>query len=157
MRPSRLGGGIQASVYDTRHGTNEFIGIVSAKTKVAYLAQPGHHLFMVIGENADFMRADLTAGKTYYVLVSPRIGAWKARFSLLPIHNNAAAKYNTRSADFRDWQQATHFVQTTPAALDWYHDHATSIASKQAAYTVKWNAASAQQKAELTLHHDDGT
>jgi hypothetical protein len=157
MRPSRFGGGIQASVYDTRNDTNDFIGIVSAKTKIGYLASPGQHLFMVIGENADFMNADLQAGKTYYVLVSPRMGAWKARFSLLPIHNDAGAKYNTQSSDFAHWQQETSYVQTTPDANAWYQSHAADIAAKQADYTRKWNAASDRQKAELTLHADDGT
>lgn len=156
MRPSRYGGGIQASVYDTQNGSNEFIGIVSAKTKIGYLASPGQHLFMVIGENADFMNADLQAGKTYYVLVSPRMGAWKARFSLLPIHNDASAKYNTQSADFAQWQQETSYVQTTPGANAWYQSHAADIAAKQADYMRKWNAASARQKAELTLHSNDG-
>lgn len=157
MRPSRYGGGIQASVYDTRNGSNDFIGIVSAKTKIGYLATPGQHLFMVIGENADFMNADLQAGKTYYVLVSPRMGAWKARFSLLPIHNDASAKYNTQSTDFAQWQQETSYVQTTPGANAWYQSHAADIAAKQADYMRKWNAASAAQKAELTLHANDGT
>lgn len=157
MRPSRYGGGIQASVYDTSNGSNVFIGIVSAKTKIGYLAHPGRHLFMVIGENADFMNADLQAGKTYYVLVSPRMGMWKARFSLLPIHNDAGAKYNTRSPDFAQWQQETTYVQTTPGANAWYQAHAADIATKQADYMQKWNAASERQKAELTLHASDGT
>ena len=157
MRPSRYGGGIQASVYDTRGGSSEFIGIVSAKTKVGYLANPGQHLFMVIGENADFLNADLRAGKTYYVLVSPRMGAWKARFSLLPIHSDASAKYSTRSSDFAQWQQETRFVQTAPAANGWYQAHAADVSAKQAEYMRKWNAASERQKAELTLHADDGT
>lgn len=156
MRPSRYGGGVQASVYDTRNGHDKFIGIVSAKTKVAYQASPGTHLFMVIGENADFMNADLEAGKTYYVLVSPRMGMWKARFSLLPIHNDAGAKYSLKSPNFAQWQQETSFVQTSPAALAWYQAHAADIAAKQAKYTQKWDAASAEQKAELTLHADDG-
>lgn len=157
MRPSRYGGGIQASVYDTRGASNEFIGIVSAKTKVAYQASPGTHLFMVVGENADFMNADLEAGKTYHVLVSPRMGMWKARFSLLPIHNDASAKYSLKSPDFAQWKQETSFVQTSPAATAWYHSHAADITAKQAKYMQKWNAASAEQKAELTLHSDDGT
>ena len=157
MRPSRYGGGVQASVYDTSNGTNQFIGIVSAKTKIGFLASPGQHLFMVIGENADFMNADLQAGKTYYVLVSPRMGAWKARFSLLPIHNDASAKYNIQSTDFAQWQQETSYVRTTPGANAWYQSHEADITAKQTDYMRKWNAASARQKAELTLHADDGT
>jgi hypothetical protein len=157
MRPSRYGGGIQASVYDTRGASNEFIGIVSAKTKIAYQAGPGTHLFMVVGENADFMNANLEAGKTYYVLVSPRMGMWKARFSLLPIHDDVNAKYSLKSPDFAQWEQATDFVQTSPAATAWYNAHAADITAKQADYLQKWNAASAEQKAELTLHANDGT
>lgn len=157
MRPSRFGGGVQASVYDTHGDGNTFIGIVSAKTKVAYEASPGPHLFMVIGENADFMNADLVAGKTYHVLVRTRPGAWKARFSLLPIHNDANAKYSLQSPDFAKWQQETSFALTTPAATAWYNAHSTDIAAKQAEYMQKWNAASAEQKAELTLHAGDGT
>lgn len=156
MRPSRLGGGIQASVYDEKNGKDEFIGITSAKMKVAYAATPGQHLFMVIGENADFMNADLQAGKTYYVLVSPRMGVWKARFSLLPIHADANAKYSLKSADFAQWQQETNFVETSPAAIAWYQAHAADIATKRAKYMQKWDTASAEQKAELTLHADDG-
>lgn len=156
MRPSRYGGGIQASVYDTSHGGNHFIGIVSAKTKIGYLANPGDHLFMVIGENADFMNADLEAGKTYYVLVSPRMGFWKARFSLLPIHNDANAKYNTKSQDFAEWQQETSFVRTNPGAEAWYREHEADINAKQADYMKKWATASPRQKAELTLHRSDG-
>lgn len=156
MRPSMFGAAIQSSIYDTHGESNEFIGIVSAKTKVAYQAAPGNHLFMVIGENADFMNADLQAGKTYYVLVRTRPGAWKARFSLLPIHNDASAKYNTQSPDFAQWQQATSFVEKAPSADAWYQAHAADIAAKQSEYMQKWDAASAQQKAELTLHAEDG-
>lgn len=157
MRPSVYGGAIQASVYDTSGGHDTFIGVVSARTKVAYEATPGTHLFMVVGENADFMNADLVAGKTYYVLVKPRMGMWKARFSLIPIHDDASAKYNVKSTDFAEWQQATHFVTTSPAANAWYEGHAADISAKQAEYMQKWNAASDEQKAELTLHANDGT
>lgn len=157
MRPSRFGGAIQASVYDEDNGKDDFIGVTSAKTKVAYEATPGNHLFMVVGENADFMNADLQAGKTYYVLVSPRMGMWKARFSLLPIHADANAKYSLKSAEFTQWQQDASFVQTSPAAMAWYQAHSADIATKRAKYMQEWKAASAEQKAELTLHTDDGT
>ena len=35
-------------------------------------------MFSVVGEAADFLEADLAAGKTYYIQVAPRMGAWKA-------------------------------------------------------------------------------
>lgn len=157
MRPSMFGGAIQSSVYDT-HGThNTFIGIVSAKTKVAYQADPGNHLFMVIAENADFMNATLEAGKTYYVLVKPRVGVWKARFSLIPIHNDAKAEYSLQSKDFTEWQAATQYVVNTPASEQWYAEHKADIEAKQQDYTKKWDAMDPADKAVLTLHAEDGT
>lgn len=156
MRPSSFGGAIQSSVYDTGDKQDTFIGIVSAKTKIAYQAEPGDHLFMVVAENADFMVAHLDAGKTYYTLVSPRMGMWKARFSLLPIHNQAGAKYSMQSADFREWMAKTDWVTVTPAAEQWYQEHAADIRAKKVDYLHRWDTADAQQRAELTLPADDG-
>lgn len=156
VRPSSFGGAIQSSVYDTHDKGDTFIGIVSSKTKLGYQADPGDHLFMVIAENADFMVAHLDAGKTYYALVSPRMGVWKARFSLLPIHNRADAKYNTQSSDFRQWMEKTAWVDVTPQAEQWYREHAADIRSKKLDYLRRWNTADAQQRAELTMPASDG-
>lgn len=157
LRPSSFGGAIQSSVYDTSDKEDKFIGIVSTKTKIAYQADPGDHLFMVIAENADFMVAHLDAGKTYYTLVSPRMGVWKARFSLLPIHNIAGAKYSMQSPDFQKWMNKTAWVNVTPAAEQWYHEHAADIRAKKLDYMRRWNTADAEQRAELTLPASDGT
>jgi hypothetical protein len=156
MRPSMFGGAIQSSVYDTRDHGDKFIGIVSTKTRIAYQADPGDHLFMVVAENADFMIAHLDAGKTYYALVSPRMGVWKARFSLLPIHNRVDAKYSAQSVDFRKWMDETSWIDATPQAEQWYNQHASDITEKRADYMKRWNSGDAQQHAELTLQAADG-
>ncbi len=157
MRPSSFGGAIQASVYDTNPAEDKFVGIVSAGTKLAYAAEPGDHLFMVIAENADFMIAHLDAGKTYYVDVRARPGWWKARFSLLPIHNDATAKYNVQSQEFGKWQAKTQWVGEKPQARQWFLEHKAAIREKKLDYLKKWNAMSAADKAVLTLHAGDGT
>ena len=157
LRAASRGGAIQASVYDTGAESDQFIGIISRKTKIAWQADPGDHLFMVIGENADFMIAHLDAGKTYYALVSPRMGVWKARFSLLPIHSDAAAKYNIQSADFREWMQATAWVSNTAESEQWFRENASSVREKKNDYLRKWNAADPIQREELTLNASDGT
>jgi len=156
MRPSRYGGAIQSTVYDVGQPADTFLGIVSGKTKLAYAAEPGKHLFMVVGENADFLDAQLEPGKTYYVLVSPRMGMWKARFSLLPIHNQATAKYSLKSSEFAEWQHETEWVDKTAAAEQWYQENRQNVASKRQDYLAKWNARSAADKAELSLHGEDG-
>ncbi len=156
LRAASRGGAVQASVYDTGETSDQFIGIVSSKYKIAWQAEPGDHLFMVVGENADFMIAHLDAGKTYYALVSPRMGVWKARFSLLPIHSDSAAKYNIHSADFRDWMQSTSWVRNTAESEQWFKANEGSIREKKLDYLLKWNAADPMQREELTLNAADG-
>ncbi len=156
LRPSSLGGAIQASVFDVTDGKTSFGGIVSTDTQVRMQLPAGEHLLMVQAENADFMNATLAPGKTYYVLVSPRIGVWKARFSLLPIHNDAAAKYSLKSEHFADWQKQCQLVEKSAAADAWYQAHQGAIESKRVDYMKKWDVMDAAHKAELTLHAEDG-
>lgn len=156
MRPSSFGGAIQSSVYHVTNGKQEFIGIVSTGTKIAFATEPGEHLFMVVGENADFMIANVQASKTYYALVSPRIGMWKARFSLLPIHNDPKAKYNLNGDEFKKWNSSTHFVESAASAKQWYDEHAADISAKRTEYMAKWDRMLPVDKANLILHENDG-
>lgn len=133
MRPSSFGGAIQSSVFDVATSENVFVGIVSSKSKVVYKTTSGEHLFMVIGESADFMKASMEAGKTYYAMVTPRIGVWKARFSLKPLHKN-----DIGSDDFKDWYGNCDFVENTEASYQWAKDSAASIQSKREEYYQKW-------------------
>ena len=133
MRPSDFGGAIQSSVFEIKDETPELIGIVSANTMVSYQLEPGNHLFMVIGESADFMSAELLADKTYYALVTPRMGVWKARFSLKPIH---AADLG--SEEFDDWFGQCGLMENTPASTAWAQENANSIFSKYTEYYADW-------------------
>ena len=156
LRTSFVGSAISASVYDAPDAETRFIGIIQNKQRVAYQAEPGQHRFMVIAENADFVDATLEAGKTYYILVSPRMGAWKARFSLLPIHPDAKAEYNTQSADFKKWTEKSNFVEVTPSNQAWYEKHKADIEEKKTDYLKKWTVMLPQDKAVLTIKPEDG-
>lgn len=101
MRSSFVGSAIQASIFDVTKGEPEFIGILSNSTKLEYKVEPGYHVFMVVSEAADFMEANLTGGKTYYAMVTPRMGAWKARFSMYPVRNGAPGKFQYSSSEFQ--------------------------------------------------------
>ena len=133
MRPSTLGFAIQSSVFEVNNEDVQLAGIVAAKKKVAYELEPGEHLFMVIGESADFMYADLDPGKTYYALVTPRMGAWKARFSLKPIHAEELS-----GAQFEEWFQNCEWVKIIPESEAWAKSNMESIQSKRKEYYEKW-------------------
>lgn len=144
MRPSMVGGAIQASVFEINDGKASFAGIVSAKTKVAYDAAPGEHLFMVVGESADFMSASVRAGKTYYALVTPRMGMWKARFSLKPVEQG-----ELESGKFVDWLKSCKWAEKTPEADQWADNNMDSILNKHDTYIKKWNSKSDASKPRL--------
>lgn len=133
MRPSTLGFGIQSSVFEVQNEEVQLAGIVAAKKKVVYELEPGEHLFMVIGESADFMYADLDPEKTYYALVTPRMGVWKARFSLKPVH---AEEFT--SSQFEEWLQNCEWVKIIPESETWAASNMESIQSKRKEYYEKW-------------------
>jgi len=133
MRPSNYGGAIQSTIYNE----SNYLGTVSAQTRVAYQADPGKHMFMVIGENADFLEANLLENKTYYVLVSPRMGVWKARFSLNP----ASGDVSQQQID--SWYNSTAEVVPNEAGFNWAKNKASEIERLKSKYLPKW-----QQKAE---------
>lgn len=119
-------------------------GIVAAKKKVAYMVYPGEHLFMVIGESADFMSGDLKAGKAYYALVTPRPGAWKARFSVKLVH---AEELST--AQFNEWLSDCEWVGKTGESEQWAASNMASIREKQATYYEKWMSKDASARPRL--------
>ena len=136
MRPSFYGGAISSSIYDAPDGGTTFLGVLKYKDKVAVQMDPGVHRLMVIAENADFLDATFEAGKTYYVLVKARPGVWKARFSLIPVHNKADAEYSLQMPDFAEWTKGTSFVEKTGEADAWYEDNKVSVEEKKTDYLV---------------------
>ena len=144
MRPSTLGFGIQSSVFEIRGDNHSLAGIVAAKKKVSYQLEPGEHLFMVVGESADFMSAELEENKTYYALVTPRMGMWKARFSLKPIHAD-----ELNSSEFNEWLEACEWVEKTPASDNWASSNMASIQSKHEEYYKKWMSKDLSQRPKL--------
>lgn len=144
MRPSVLGSAVQSSVFEIQDNQPALVGIVAAKAKVAYQAAPGSHLFMVIGENADYMQADLLADRTYYVQVSPRMGMWKARFGLEPVK---PATLDT--AAFKSELADCAWVEKTAQSDSWARENMSSVLAKHSEYFKEWQAKPADQKPAL--------
>ena len=150
LRPSGRAYGVQSSVFEVSENPGRaatLVGIVAAKKKLAYRTTPGPHTFMIIGESADFMYADLEPGKTYYAIAEVRMGVWKARFSLQPVHawdRGSLAGYLADSS----------WVETTQDSLRWAQENAADIEEKRAEYYVKWMQKPAAERP--MLRPDDG-
>jgi len=133
LRPSGWGSMTQSSVFEvTDPAESVLVGIVAAKMKLAYRTTPGHHVFMSVGENADFMDARLEAGKVYYASLIAGPG-YKARFLLKPVHAD-------QRGDVAGWLAETSWVETTRDSQRWADDNEVSIAKKRAHFWPDWIA-----------------
>lgn len=130
VRPSSFGGAIQAPLFDDE----QYIGTSSANTIVPYQAMPGAHMFMVMGESADFLQAELLADKTYYAEVTPRLGAWKARFSLRPQNGQIPDK------EVRGWMTSSKQVKANEKGFAWAKQNTGSIKKLKQEYLPKWQS-----------------
>ena len=147
LRPSGWGEMTQSSVFDvTTAGPAELVGIVAAKMKVAYRTTPGRHVFMVVGENADFVDAMLAPGKLYHVVLVPGPG-YKARFVAKPVHPGDRT-------DLPGWLAATSWVETTQDSFLWARENARSIEAKRARYWREWTERAPSER--VALGPDDG-
>jgi hypothetical protein len=150
MRPTEDNSLTQSTVYEVASDGDHFVGVVSASSKVAYMTPAGKSLFMVVGESADFMYAELAEGKTYYVLVDPRVGWWKSRFSLLPVR-----KAQIGSPEFQQWDTVDLLVPG-PDCEQWVRDNVNSIVEKRNHYLPDWNRESQAARRSAGLHAEDG-
>jgi hypothetical protein len=144
LRPSTLGFAVQSAVFDVTDNPPTFVGIVSSKKKIAMSTTPGRHRFMVVSEAADFMDAELSAGKTYYALVTPRMGMWRARFSLRPMSGG--------SPDLVGYLKDTNWVENTADSQAWAKSNLDSVLAKKAEYIGEWEA----KQDKPILHDGDG-
>jgi len=156
LRSSFVGGDIQSPVYDVTSGNPFFIGIVANNTKVRHLTDPGRRIFMVVSQAADFMQAELVAGRTYYAIVTPNAGEEEGRFSLHPIRKDPASAFSTASPDFAVWLANTRLVDNTPESEKWARDNNRNIGEKYHDSWPTWLGKNPEEKKQLTLRPDDG-
>jgi hypothetical protein len=144
MRPSGMGYAVQSSVFEVKGEQPVLAGIVAAKAKAGYQVEPGKHLFMAIGETAEFMDADVLADKTYYARVSPRMGMWKARFILEPLKADVL-----NSGEFKSDFEECIWVEKSAESERWSRENMGSVQNKRAESYPKWQSAPAEEKPAL--------
>ena len=156
MRSSFVGSAIGASLYDVTDEDIKYIGVINNGTKVAYTTEPGKYVFMVVSEAADFLRADLAPGKNYFSMVTPRMGAWKARFSLWPIKKDPSAEFNLGMPEFDRWVEKTKLVKNSEKSKAWYEKNKESVKAKYEKYWLVWETKSERNLFKRTLSREDG-
>ena len=144
MRSSFLGQAIGSSVFEIRNDNPELVGLVANKTMVAHEVDAGRRLFMTVSESADYMSADLAPGRTYYAFVTPRMGAFRARFSLAPVK-----KGGELSKDAESCIKECRLVAKTPESESWARENMANVLSKHAENYPRWNQKAENEKPHL--------
>jgi len=147
IRPSPFGVTIESSIFEIKRDTPSLIGTLVAKQKLSYPLEPGKHLFMVAGNNVDYLSAELKANKTYYVQIAPIMGKWIGRFELTPMPIN-----ELYSSQFKEWLKGCEWVEKTPASNGVESGDMAGIQSKHKAYYAKWAAEDHSKKPKLLPH-----
>ncbi len=155
LRPSSYGGAIDAGLYEVEGEQPEFIAIGPVGCKIVHRTDPGKKKFMVVSEAADFLRANLEGGKTYYVLISPRMGFWKARFSLYPVRKKDG-EYSMQSSEFPEWLEDTVIMENTKDSRKWAEENQADVNQKYQNYWKEWKEKSEEEKKQQTLRKEDG-
>jgi len=143
MRPKKIAGYVSSVIFDDQ----ALVAVLMDYTYAAYQTTPGKHRFMVVSEAADFMDADLEAGKVYFGLVNVRMGVWRGRFSLVPV-----TPHDKDWQHVRKWLSGSRRVTLNTAGMSWGQDHAHSVQQKHDAFLPKWLA----KNERPTLYQEDG-
>ncbi len=107
------------------------------------------------GLAADFMLAEVEAGKRYYVLLRPNWGT--GAFAPTPIKRNGTTNYHTAKADFSKWLKNTKVTEMKSAEADaWLAANQEKFQQIYETYWAKFETKSAEQKRIRTLMPADG-
>ena len=119
MRTSFVSGAIGVEVLETTQGDLKFVGNLSMGNKITYETTPGEKVFITDGVAADFMKAKVAAGKTYYVIVRPNWGT--GGFAPTPVRRNTG-EYNMAMPEFKSWVSDTDLVIPGPETESWFKE-----------------------------------
>ncbi len=115
IRPSVFGGAIKFAIWDKEN----FVGILTANSYIQYKAEPGEHLFIGRAENWSYVKANLEAGKQYYIIGKVFPGFWKARVALDPVtKEDLSDQAETRKID--KWISSLNPTKIIPEKRDAY-------------------------------------
>lgn len=133
LRSARVG--TTTSLWELRPpDENKFIGLLVDDTRLVYLTAPGRTRFMVVGLSANFLDAQLEAGKTYYVAVVLGESA-QEHFRLRPVRPGEQPP-----AAITACLQYCKWVENGQRAEGWAREHANSVQRKKVQYLPLWES-----------------
>jgi hypothetical protein len=143
MRPGAFAAGARtATVFDITDG-EDLIGIFSNSMKVVRMMEPGEHFFMsALAGTHTIMRADLEAGRIYYVkLFQSQV------HPLFP---------RTQAAAIKKFWESTRYVERNPLSDEWVTNHRNSIVKHKRNAMLEWETIDEARRRKFELQADQG-
>lgn len=158
LRASSFGGAITSPLVKVDdNGKSEIVGILGPKEKMVEYVEPGEHMFMIIGENADFMKAHVEAGKVYYSIIRPRMGVWKARFALTPFKQISESKdFDVNGEKLKKWLKESSMTEPNEQVFAWHSSKSGELLDMFNEYSPIWHNKDQSKRDSVTLQVDDG-
>lgn len=154
MRSSFTAGALGVELFEIENGELRFIGQLPNGSKVAHRTKPGRKVYMAYGNAADFMIADVLAGKTYYSIVRPNWGT--GGFAPTPVRTDGTSEYNTTRKAFKEWLADTDLLVSKPDAKEFFEENKAKYQSIYNDYWQRFQRKSPEQIAERTMRPIDG-
>jgi hypothetical protein len=133
-----------------------FFGALKNNTKFFLDTTPGKHTLMTLSVGSDYAMADLTAGKTYYVMVTPR--GWPAvNFSFRPFRPDGNGEFKLGSDEFNKWQRSTKLIENVPASFEFAKGRQEFAEESHGKNWPKWQQKPDADKAVYNIRPQDGT
>ncbi len=133
-----------------------FFGALKNNTKFFLDVDPGAHTFMAQSVGSDYSVADLAAGKTYFVMVTPR--GWPiVNFSFHPFRPDGSGEYKLGSDEFNGWKRSTKLIGMVPSSFDFAKERQGHADESHASNWAKWQQKSDADRAVYNIRPQDGT
>lgn len=142
-------------MYEIVDGKPAYFGALKNNTKFSLDTSPGKHTFMALGVGSDYMLADLAAGKTYYVMVTPR--GWPVvNFSFQPFRSDDSGKFKLDSDDFKGWRKSTKRIENVASSFEFAKDKQTFAEESHKNNWPKWQQKPEADQAVYNIRPQDG-
>lgn len=154
MRTSFVASGVGVEMFEIVDGELEFIGALPSGNKIAHKTTEGRKVYMAYGSAADFMIADVKAGKTYYSIVRPNWGT--GGFAPTPIRKEGS-EFNMKSSEFAGWVKGTKLLELKKdEANKWFAENKSKYEAIYKDYWERFQHKTPAEVAQRSMNPDDG-
>lgn len=141
------------SLHDVSTRERKIVGILGIGQKLGYRVAPGKHEFMLLNKGSiDFMEANVSAGKTYYVVIQllPQSG-YDQRYGFRPVRPS-----DFDNGLFARWETNLSYIERPEAWQQWSQANHQSIDARLRAQRPGWEKQDPAERGLKTLRVPDG-